>query len=67
MAKETNFPLNTADLGHLKSTRGGHRAVVTKLSKETDALLMVTTDDNAEQVDQLSVIWEQLLGKLAML
>ena len=56
MAKETNFPLNTADLGRLKSIYGGHKAVVTKLSKETDALLMATTGDMAEQVDRLSVI-----------
>ena len=65
--KEMNFPLNTVDLGHLKSIHEGHRAVVTKLLKETDTLLMVMMDDMAELVDQLSVISEQLLRKLDIL
>ena len=50
------------NLDRLKTVRGSHRGVVTKLTKETDTLA-ATEPLTTEQIDRLTVIRQQLNAK----
>ena len=51
----------------MRSIRGGHRGVVTKIVKEVDDLLSAEGPMNAERVSRLNVKLQQLEVKLKVL
>ena len=56
-----------SDDEQMRSIRGGHRGVVTKIVKEVDDLLSAEGPMNAERVSRLNVKLQQLEAKLKVL